>query len=237
MARYPEIDALRTIAIFMMVVYHTLWDLENLYGWPILRSLGVGGRLFARTTAILFLLLVGVNFAIARLRNPSYERVLWRAARILGAAILVSLATYMFDPETFVRFGVLHLIGVSVLLLPLSASLREWNALLGIAVIALGTAPEGMTVGTPMLLPLGITPPHFTTVDYFPLFPWLGVILLGVSVGHLLYIRAPAWRRFSILTSRFSILTWPGRHSLLLYLLHQPLILVTITLILGKPTL
>ena len=222
----------------MMVIYHTLYDLENFYDWPVLERFGVGGWLLARTTATLFLLLVGVTSAISWERAPRFTKAMRRAVQILGAALLVSFATFLVDPETYVRFGILHLIGFSALLLPPLARLQEGNALLGLGLIVIGNAPffpsacpSGVSIVCHALLPIGIPPWGFTTVDYFPFLPWFGVILLGFALGHLLYIRL----RQTIHHRLPTLLTWPGRHSLLLYLIHQPLILMTITLLLGMP--
>lgn len=231
--RYIEIDLLRTLALAMMVVYHIAFDLDYMYGWPVLRSLGVGGWLLARATATLFLLLVGIGFAISWDRRPIYRRQAIRGAKILTAAALVSIATYMFDPPAYVRFGVLHLIGTATFLLPFFAPLKEWNALVGIVIIALGKFIAGATAQTSFLLPLGIPPQDFTTLDYFPLLPWLGVILIGIGVGHFFYIRNLHWRQ--LLPEQSPILqslAWPGRYSLLMYLLHQPILLLALQLLL-----
>lgn len=242
-SRYEEIDLLRTLAIAMMVIYHTLYDLESFYSWSVLGRLGIGGWLLARSTAILFLLLVGVTSAISWGRAPSFAKAIRRAVRILGAALLVSFATFFVDPETYVRFGILHLIGFSALLLPLVARLHEGNALFGLGLIVIGNAPlfpsacpSRLSIVCHALLPLGIPPWGFTTVDYFPFLPWFGILLLGSALGHLLYVRCPQWRSHT--ACRLStLLTWPGRHSLLLYLIHQPLILLLLTLLLGLPEL
>lgn len=179
---------------------------------------------------------------------------------LFASALLVSIATFIVDPETYVRFGILHLIAIATLILPLAAPLKEWNALLGLLVL---TTAELLPASaqTTLLIPLGIPPDNFATVDYFPFLPWFGVILIGYAIGYFLYIRNLRWRKpeaFSILNSpafaqpslklwpaskatagrQFSILArWPGRHSLLLYLVHQPIILSVLHLIFGKPDL
>jgi uncharacterized membrane protein len=251
--RYFEIDLLRSLAILGMVIYHTAYDLEVFYGWPVLRSLGVGGWLLARSTAVLFLLLVGISFRISwerihARRDPWPLGVWWpthnvsrywskyfrRGFQIFLCGMLVTAATYVWDPSTYVRFGVLHLIGVSIVLLPIFTKLKEGNALLGLAFLVAGNALMGTTASTSLLLPMGIPPKHFATVDYFPLLPWFGVVLLGDALGHALYVRSLRWR--SHLPSIHPPLITPtSRRSLVIYLVHQPILFLVLKILLGAP--
>lgn len=247
--RHVEIDLLRTFAIAAMALYHLVYDLAAFYGWNVDPEHG-GWWLLARATATLFLLLVGISFSVSWHRHLSrhgqawspatdlqrgWKKYLRRGAVVFGCGLLVSAATYVADPQTYVRFGILHLIGISMLLLPLFAPLREGNALLGIAVIASGLAIPGTAVHTSLLLPFGWMPADFTTVDYFPLLPWFGVPLIGVAIGHFLYVR-PGPPRLPRLRVP-SWVTWPGRHALLLYLVHQPVLLLLLWLMLEKPAI
>jgi uncharacterized membrane protein len=236
--RYPEIDFARTLAVVMMVIYHAAYDLAAFYGWNF-DPLAGGWWLFARTTAVLFLLIVGVSFSVSWERSGSDRmKFVKRGLFILAWGMTITLVTYLFDPPTYVRFGILHLIGVSVMLLPFVAPLRSANFALGVLVILCGALLDQRTVATSLLLPLGLMPPSFRSIDYFPLLPWFGVILIGAAIGHFLYAQHPQWRlRFNIQHSIFNIhiLSFPGRHALSIYLLHQPLILAILWLFLGRP--
>jgi uncharacterized membrane protein len=228
--RFIELDLLRTLAIAMMVVYHTVYDLHVLYGFSV-DPFSLPWILFARATAILFLLLVGMGFALRRRRYPDpvvWKRTLRHALIILGGAALVTGATYLFDPATYVRFGILHCIGVTVLLLPLLPK-RPWIATaIGIVLIAVGIRIWGTSSTTALLLPLGIPPLHFITVDYFPLLPWSGVIVLGVALAQ------PLLARMHTTDNRtLNLLTLPGKHALLLYLVHQPILVGILTVSLS----
>lgn len=223
-----------------MVLYHLLYDLEVFYGFPIglfTRS----GKLFQIATASLFLLLVGISFSLSWhqqeggtvvSRYPKYAR---RGFLILSWAMTISLVTYLFDPGTYVRFGILHLIGFSAFLLPFLTPLGLWNILPGLLLIALHTTVSETVSSSPLFLPLGVVTPGFSTVDYFPLVPWFGVILLGYSAGRFIYqqmkvvIRIPQGE--TRLMRSFAL---PGRHSLLIYLLHQPVLLFFLRILLGK---
>lgn len=241
MHRYPEIDLLRTLAVALMVVYHAAFDLAVFYGWDLSVYEGPW-LLLARGTAILFLLLAGVSAAISFERmktRPPRERLrrhLLRFLRIGAAAAAVTAATYAANPETYVRFGILHLIAVTGLLLPLAVPLKERAALAGVGFIFAGLILLQLQADTGLLLPLGMRPADFQTVDYFPLLPWAGVILLGYAAGHALYVRFPQWRAQDAWARTPAALAWPGRHALACYLLHQPIILGVLWLLLGRPS-
>ncbi len=220
--RYPELDLLRTVALSAMILYHTAYDLAAFYGFQI-DVLSGGWWLLARSTATLFLLLVGISFVISWDRTPTDQRTrkYWqRGCLLLAVAMMVSLATLVFDASSYVRFGILHLIATSILVLPFFMRFTFWNAPLGVLCILIGQF---------------IPPPHFTTIDHFSPLPWFGVILLGTALGDLLYIRWIAWRKYcsSLFAHRLSLiaLSWPSRHSLLIYLVHQPIMLLLLKLV------
>lgn len=222
--RIIELDLLRTIAIVLMVVYHTAFDLWWFYGWNLHVMTGPW-RTLASSTALLFLLIVGATFYVAnRHRTPAQVwRHAWqRSCVILGCGLLITIATYFFNSTLYIRFGILHCIGISVLLLPIFYRLKEWNALLGLLIVYTGNYTEALT-GNWLLLPLGMQPPNFQTWDYYPLVPWFGFVLLGLAVSHVVFTR---WGYQGYLHHEaWEIITFPGRHALLTYVAHQPILL------------
>jgi uncharacterized membrane protein len=246
--RYPELDLARGLAILLMVIYHAMFDLSEFYGWEIDVFSG-GWRLMARATATLFLVLVGVGAAVSfdRSKGDAPRGRLYRCAmrfvKIGAAAVLISIVTFIANPETFVRFGILHLIAVSALILPLVSFLKERTAVLGIVLLALGPIIHAMRRDNPLLLPLGIRPFVFHSVDYFPMIPWFGIILIGYAVGYFAYIRnhhvETRHGSTALTTGSASLhaISWPGKHALLLYLIHQPIILAILWMLLGKPNI
>lgn len=222
--RYIELDLLRTAAIAGMIIYHLAFDLSQFYNWDIDVFSG-GWKIFQVTVASLFLLLVGITSSF------SNRHILKRFLRIGAAALLVTIATYIIDPNTYVRFGVLHLIAVSAVCIPLLACLRAWLIIPGIALLIVGPAVSSLSINSPLLLPLGITYAGFSTVDYFPLIPWFGVVLIGYGIGPF----SVRWMRLRENSSQLSVLAAPGKHSLMLYLIHQPIIIGILWILLGKP--
>ncbi|MFO8133330.1 MAG: heparan-alpha-glucosaminide N-acetyltransferase [Thermoplasmatota archaeon] len=230
--RYREIDAARGVAILMMVTFHAVYDLDH-FG-----SAGIGAtsgfwRMFAQATASLFLLLVGVSLTLSHSRASrrlggktlplKYVR---RGARIFLYGMAITAVTWLFVPNGVIVFGVLHCIGLSIILAyPLLR--HRWLALpFGLACIAAGIVVSNVEMGTNLLLWLGIRTGDMYMFDYFPLLPWLGVVLLGVFLGNVLY--PDGERRFRLPDPSgwpmTGLLAWMGRHSLAIYLVHQPLL-------------
>jgi uncharacterized membrane protein len=223
----------------MMVIYHFTYDLDTFVGVDMDSTTGLWS-LFADATAFLFVFLVGVSLAISRMRAertlggwPLFRKYLRRGLKVLGFAMVLTVASWALGIG-IIAFGILHLIGLSIILAYPFLDLRLPNLLLGIAVVALGVYVGSLDLysESPWLLPFGVIPLDFPMPDYRPLLPWFGVVLLGLFTGNTVYAGREARRRTS--TQRISArpLAFLGRHSLLIYLVHQP-ILVAFLLLLG----
>ncbi|MSR67429.1 DUF1624 domain-containing protein [Candidatus Peribacteria bacterium] len=231
--RFIELDYLRVIAIALMIAYHLVYDLQiyygfetNLYGtfWSVLEKISAG----------MFLMLTGLCFTLSWESTPQYGKFLKRGLRILAYAAVISIVTYAFDPVTFVRFGILHLIAVTTVLLPLFTRLGRLNSLIGLLVLATGIAVKGTIVDTPLLLPFGFLPAGFNSVDYFPLLPWFGVSLIGMALGYGYETSRNKWFVPATSQSRLqTIVTSISKRSLFIYMLHQPVLLLMLRLALG----
>jgi len=216
-----------------MVLYHLVFDLDYFAVYHIDVSSGFWLAV-ARVAASLFLFLVGLSLTLsysrARLQGQEdrfFFRLLKRSAWILGLAMGITLVTYLFIGKGFIVFGVLHLIGLSLLLAYPFLRLHGANFIFGLLVILLGIDLQNISVGFPWLLWLGLAPAGFYSVDYFPVFPWFGVILAGIGLGDLLY---PGYRRKTALPDLSGSpfvrsLAFLGRNSLAVYLVHQPVII------------
>lgn len=233
--RVPAIDNLRGLAILAMVAFHFSFDLRH-FGFTTADFYRDPFWLHARTAILSsFLFLAGVSFVLAQ--STAYGRArFWRqVVRVAGAAVLVSAASAIVFPQRFIWFGVLHAIAVSLLLLrPLAQ--RPWLALgLGMAVIVAGnvwTSPwfDGRTWGW-----VGFMTAKPSTEDYVPLFPWTGVMLLGMAAGHAL--RRHDFRWLAAVARLPAPVGMLGRHSLAIYLVHQPVLfgLVYLLAMLARP--
>ena len=228
--RFPEIDVARGVAVVMMVFFHIAFDLYFLDIMPVAAD-SLPWRVFAMSTAGLFLFLVGVSLSISAgharkklSRDEFIKKYLQRGAGIFAIGIAITLVTWIILPGYFIIFGILHLIGLAIVLSPLYTGFSWQNLVAGSVIILLG--PVVATIrGTGWLLWLGIHPPAFYSIDYTPVFPWLGVVLIGVYFGTLAY--PGGVRRWNMVMPEIPGRTFGflGRHSLAIYLIHQPIIL------------
>lgn len=223
--RLVLIDLLRGAAIVAMVVYHTAFDLyaDRLIATDIIDD--IGWKALARSTAGTFLMLVGVGLVLATRSGFQPARYFRRLGFIAVGAALVSLATWWFDPATFVFFGILHEIAVaSVLALPFLMAPSAVVIVVAAAVVALPFYYASPFFDTPALWWVGLSTANPATVDYVPVFPWFGLVLAGIVLGRLALRYQAAIARFQPRNRLARGLAFGGRHALLIYLVHQPLI-------------
>lgn len=215
-ARLHWLDLLRTAAIAGMILYHTAYDLQFFYNWNIDVTNGMW-KTFQVCVASLFLVVSGISAGFWTNSANAYERGWRRGWTILSAAMLVALVTAIADPETWVRFGILHLIAFSSFLLPFLRRLHP--AFIAILGLTIALAPFDLM-------------PHIVSVDYVPPIPWLGPILLGYAMGIPIARHAPKNRTQERVLLEYML--WPGRHSLSIYLVHQPVILAMLWMFLQQ---
>ena len=235
--RYWEIDALRGIGVVMMITFHTVFALDFFGAVAVEVAQGLW-RFFALATATIFIAVAGVSLSISSARAAQHldrrgvaEKNLRRGAGIFLLGMGITLVTWLLLPDEYILFGVLHCIGLSIALSPLFLGLGRRNLLLGAVIILLG--PIVAQIEGPLALAwLGIHPADFASLDYVPLVPWLGVFLAGMGTGALLY---PGGRRgFPARDGErapIGPLTFLGRHSLPIYLVHVPVILLSLSLL------
>jgi uncharacterized membrane protein len=234
--RYWEIDALRGTAVVMMVIFHTVFSV-SFFG---VRAVDVAHgfwRSFALATATIFILIAGVSLSVSSARAAPVlggRGVAWKNVRrgtaifLVGAGI--TFVTWLLVRDEFVLFGVLHCIGLSIALSPLFLRFGRANLLPGAGIILL--APFIDRIPGPLFLAwLGVHPADFASLDYVPLVPWLGVFLLGMGLGAILYTGGR--RRFPAAAGSplLGPVTFLGRHSLPIYLVHVPVILLVLALL------
>lgn len=216
--RIWELDALRGFGILWIILLHLFFDLDAFYG---LRLLEI--PLFRVTMdwgGVFFILLSGLSATLGK-------RPLKRGLEVFGWGMVITLVTWAMAKLGFlgqsmvIRFGILHLLGVCMILWSVTKKLPTWLlGILGIGLVVLGKWFETLTVEDGWLFPFGLTTAYFTSGDYFPLVPFLGWFFLGAVLGRTLYKK----KQSLLPGGKGGLLCWCGRHSLLLYLLHQPVI-------------
>jgi uncharacterized membrane protein len=227
--RFWEVDAARGIAIIMMIVYHCTYDLDTLGGYRIQSTTGYLA-LFADVTAGLFLFLVGISLAISRTRTSLtgwrlFGKYLARGLRILAYGMVLTII-FLALGMGVVAFGILHLIGISIILAYPFLRLRITNLVLGTVIFVTGQyiLAQDLYSQSFWLLPFGVVPEGVVMPDYRPLVPWFGVVLIGLFFGNVVYGGRPA-----VPGDKAPVLARPllplGRNSLFIYLIHQPIII------------
>ena len=223
--RIWELDAARGICILGMIAVHFLYDLTQLYrlvNW----ELPAAFTLLQNWGGVLFLLISGICVTLSR--GGCRRGILVFTCGLLCSAVTVGLYCFgMADKGMIIYFGVLHCLGSCMLLWP---AVKKWPVWLiagaGIVLAAVGLFLfDDLRVTTWLLVPFGIIPRGFATADYFPLLPNFGFFLLGAALGRLLYPKGEGLLPEKLGTAPVArFLQWVGRHSLLLYLLHQPVL-------------
>ena len=233
--RHFWIDNIRAIAMISMIAFHAVWDLVYLYGmnWDWYRS--DMAFIWQQSICWTFILLSGFCWSFSR--NPLKQGLV-----VTTGGLIVTAVTLVFSYDSRVIFGVLNLIGASILLLiPLKKYFDKIPAMLGFVLTFL---LFGFTYGINnrnlgffglklIELPwylyknlftafIGFPDPWFYSTDYFSLFPWCFLYFSG-------YFLHRMWKQGKVpsakcLNKEIPIITWLGKHSLIIYMLHQPVI-------------
>ena len=228
--RLDWLDTLRGVAIGLMVVYHFCYDLvffrlavfdfQNHWGWLSFRAFIVS----------LFLFAVGCSLQLAHQQQIHWQRWLKRQGWLLACAILVTAVSIGLFSSRFIFFGILHFILLASLVGLLFLRSYWLTLVAAAACLVLGNTLQAEFFNHPGLQWLGFMTHKPATEDYVPFLPWFGVVLLGMFCIQFLQAQAysfpsmPSWTR---------LLQTAGRHGLLIYMLHQPLLLGAMYLLLG----
>lgn len=227
--RIWELDAFRGLCIIGVVIVHLIYDVVDLYhliqwdypSWfSFIKDWG----------GILFLIISGICVTLG-------SHSIRRGLVVLGGGLVCTAATYGmyrtgFDQSIIIYFGVLHCLGVCMLLWPTYKNMPWWGLLLhGIALAAIGLYVDHLIVNRSMyiyekwLMPLGFYWRGFASSDYFPLLPNLGFFLMGAALGKTLYKRKTSLLpKVNEKNAVLRALRFCGKHSLWIYLLHQPIL-------------
>lgn len=238
--RIHFIDELRGLDIILMVLYHLIYTLGFLFDIAWCRDVFIGLAPISPLFAGLFIFLCGLS---CRLSHSNLRR----GSLLLLIAVGISVGMWFFSrwmdsPDLMIWFGILHFLAVAILLfVPLRPVLDRLSPAVGLLICALCfwltwgvPASEGGFVGLPgivewslpsswmtipWLYPLGLS--YLPSADYFPLLPWIFCFLAGSFVGVWARDgRFPAW----MYRQRLPVLSTLGRHTLWIYVLHQPVI-------------
>jgi uncharacterized membrane protein len=230
--RIEALDVARGLALVAMAIYHFAWDLE-FFGYAQTGMTATGGwKLFARCIASSFLFLVGVSLFLAHGRGIRWRGFWRRLAMVAGAAAAISLVTWLAVPGGFIFFGILHQIALASLLGLAFLRLPWWLTLIAAAaVIAAPNFLRSEFFDLPAWWWTGLLPVNPRSNDYVPVFPWFGAVLIGIASAKLAASRGFFIRLAKIDPGRWARpLSFAGRHSLAVYLIHQPVLISAVWL-------
>jgi len=254
--RFWEIDAWRGLAIVSMVFYHFMWDLLF---FGVVRDVALqsgGWKYFQRSIASSFIFLAGVSLVVSyqqvKVREAAktggaaknknlgkkggsvgWQKFLRRGAKVFAWGLVMGIGVRVAGVGR-IDFGVLHLIGFSIMASYPFLHFRWINIGLWALFNFIARFLQEPLVDHYWLTWLGFIPPNYSYLDFFPVFPWFGVALLGIGVGNLLYVDyLQEWRKWlpnlaALPPIRF--LRFLGGRSLVIYLLHQPILFVLLYL-------
>ena len=230
--RLVWLDSARSLALMAMIVFHFARDLELFDMLPPATTATGGWAVFARVIAGFFIFLSGVSLVIAH--ASGFRRKSWakRLIVISGAALLVTVATYASFPSQFIYFGILHciaacsLVGVAFLRAPV------W-LLLSLVLVILGTNAFWNLdlVTSPWLAWTGLGNTTRPSLDFLPLIPWIAAFFAGMAFAKAFPVMS---YDLPVLSNKLThYVMWPGRHSLAVYLIHQPMLLAALWVAIG----
>lgn len=230
--RIWELDALRGLFILCMIVVHFVYDLVYLYQYVNLKDGGLF-EFLSQWGGILFFLLSGICVTLGS--RPVRRGILVFSCGMLCTAVTLGMYLLKLQPQSIIiYFGVLHCLGVCMLLWPVFRKLPVWAlGVIGAVIIGVGLwLSVTVLVDFPWLVPLGFVYPGFTTSDYFPIAPYLGYFLIGAVLGRTVYRQKQTlFPKVDPRNPLIKFLILVGKWSLPIYLLHQPIITLIMELL------
>lgn len=241
--RYHTIDAIRAVAVISMVLYHLYYDIFCLFGGHPEYCLLTPIYLWERSICITFIIISGVSLNFSR---HGYRRGLI----VAGCAMAVTLVTYVMFPEEAIWFGILHLLSVSMLLTTaIRPLLNKLKPIIGMIVFfvlfmlcyGIPNGHIGLFSYPLIRLPaalyqykwlsvVGFLSGDYYSMDYFPILPWVFFFLFGYFLWR--FIKEKGFDK--VFYKKIPVLDFIGRHSLLIYMLHQPILYGICYLIMGQ---
>ena len=218
--RDSSLDLMRGVAIIMMVAFHFIYDLNSFGFTDIPLFTHWAGTAWRILIVFLFLSAVGISLVIAHSKTLKLKKFIKRQIYLGIAALIISAGTYIMFPDGWVYFGILHLIWVSSLIAIFFINLPKTSLLIA-AIILISS-----TLGQPNFTILSNIFEQYlplSSVDYYPLFPWLSFVFIGIYLGHY-----PHYQK--VFTFRLNWLEVIGKHALIIYLTHQIVLFSAVSL-------
>ncbi len=232
--RLERLDILRWLAIVMMVVFHFQYSMQNIFGIEITFIPDFFWFYFGKISALLFISIAWISYFLAENKygDKIYKKYFLYSLILTVLALIITIWTYYFLPSQFIVFWILHFFALSFLILPYVAKLKLWTLPLALWIILYWVFFIPV-IDIRYLFWAWFLYPWFSSADYYPLIPYFWVMLL--------------WYNFALIISKIDFLhlifkktnpnstiesglIWSGKHALLIYIIHQPMIYILISI-------
>ena len=226
--RLYEIDILRGIAIVMMAVFHFMWSL-NYLGVVQADLLHGFWEVFQTMTGSLFILLVGIGLSLSYSRTMRKDpgkyplKYLYRGLTVFGYGMIITLVSWLWMPQAYVFFGILHFMGTAIILATPFIDFVWLNLFIGIIALLAGLWAQNISTTIPWLALLGFSYP-VNTLDFYTILPWISLVFFGMFLGNMLYKGAKRAFMLRVKDNTLGSLQFLGRHSLMMYFVHLPIV-------------
>ena len=226
--RLERLDIFRGIAIVLMVVFHLNYSLVNIFSMEMLNFSEDFWYIIWKIAANIFILVAGFSFFLSENKNPKkIVKKYFGYSVILGIiAVWISFITFAFFPTEYIRFGILHFFSLWFVLLIFFRKLGYYNFILW-SIIIIYWAFLIPIIENQQLYWLWFTYLGFTSADYYPIFPYMWVLLLWYSLWKIFedykYNKFLKTHRKLNISEKF--LVYISKKSLIIYLIHQPIII------------
>ena len=224
--RIFTLDLMRSTAIVLMVIFHFIYDLKF---FSIIQSTipdGQGWQQFRWLIISLFFLCLGASLHLTHKQRFQSKKFFIRVLQIALSALVISVGSYYFINENWIFFGVLHFLAFASLIAIFLVNLPVIALIIGISLLVTG-ALQIVPTRWPFYLFFEDLPGY--TNDYVAIVPWLGMVLVGIFLGSTKWFQDDPCKNWfdTIIKHRLAV---PGQHSLVIYLIHQPILILAIYL-------
>ena len=229
MLRIYLLDILRGFFVLAMMFYHFFWDL-GYFKFIELETMTQGlPLLFAQSVGASFIVISGISSRLLYLSDNFIAKFLKRLGILLFICALITAVTFFFDKNSYIFFGILHLLATCSVLGLLLNTVRNNFILFLFFILSLVVSLSQLTFNLPNHLSwIGFNKEVPMTYDFYPLFPWVTFYLFGLWVYQPVksYLEPnnnknkPDPPNYNAI---FRILQFLGRNSLIVYILHQPI--------------
>lgn len=211
--RDQHLDIIRGVAVLMMIVFHFVYDLNFFALIDVKLFSDIPYLIWRYLIVNLFLIAVGISLVISYQKQILIAKFLKRLLYLAGAAIIVSIGTYIAFPTAWIYFGILHLIWVLTVIAIFFIRLPKLSLLIAVIILLLDLN-NYLDLAFLNNIFASFLPDY--TLDFYPLFPWAAAMFIGIFLGHY-----PYYKKLFKVNDSLKFIRFFGRHALFVYLTHQ----------------